>query len=129
MSVSGFTLISMLQVIYHQVFPNSGSVSYTHLDVYKRQGTDGVLLGAWVDVVSARNILDVGTGTGLLSLMMAQRCNAQIRAGDIDADAVEPVSYTHLSKMVTSYFDKISVMEAVNPGRCLLYTSRFALCA
>lgn len=32
-------------------------------------GTDGVLLGAWVDVVSARNILDVGTGTGLISLM------------------------------------------------------------
>lgn len=30
-------------------------------------GTDGVLLGAWVDVVSARNILDVGTGTGLIS--------------------------------------------------------------
>ena len=29
-------------------------------------GTDGVLLGAWVDVVSARNILDVGTGTGLM---------------------------------------------------------------
>lgn len=50
-------------------------------------GTDGVLLGAWVDVVSARNILDVGTGTGLISLMMAQRCNAQIRAVDIDADA------------------------------------------
>ena len=42
-----------------------------------------------VDVVSARNILDVGTGTGLISLMMAQRCNAQIRAVDIDADAVE----------------------------------------
>ena len=43
-------------------------------------GTDGVLLGAWADVVSARNILDIGTGTGLISLMMAQRCNARIRA-------------------------------------------------
>lgn len=52
-------------------------------------GTDGVLLGAWADVVSARNILDIGTGTGLISLMMAQRCNARIRAVDIDADAVE----------------------------------------
>ena len=29
-------------------------------------GTDGVLLGAWADVVSARNILDIGTGTGLI---------------------------------------------------------------
>ena len=52
-------------------------------------GTDGVLLGAWTDVASAHNILDIGTGTGLVSLMMAQRCNARIRAVDIDADAVE----------------------------------------
>ena len=36
-------------------------------------GTDGVLLGAWVDVDNATNILDVGTGTGVVSLMLAQR--------------------------------------------------------
>lgn len=52
-------------------------------------GTDGVLLGAWVDVASARHALDVGTGTGLISLMMAQRSHARIKAVDIDADAVE----------------------------------------
>lgn len=52
-------------------------------------GTDGVLLGAWADVASARHILDIGTGTGLISLMMAQRSNARIKAVDIDADAVE----------------------------------------
>lgn len=52
-------------------------------------GTDGVLLGAWADVASARRVLDIGIGTGLISLMMAQRCNAQIKAVDIDADAVE----------------------------------------
>lgn len=52
-------------------------------------GTDGVLLGAWADVARARDILDIGTGTGLISLMMAQRCAARIRAVDIDADAVE----------------------------------------
>lgn len=52
-------------------------------------GTDGVLLGAWTDVMSARHILDIGTGTGLISLMLAQRSDALIKAIDIDPDAVE----------------------------------------
>ena len=36
-------------------------------------GTDGVLLGAWTDVVNKSKILDIGTGTGLIALMLAQR--------------------------------------------------------
>ena len=51
-------------------------------------GTDGVLLGAWTDVSIAKHILDIGTGTGLIALMLAQRCPATITALDIDADAV-----------------------------------------
>ena len=46
-------------------------------------GTDGVLLGAWVDVADARSILDVGIGTGLVAIMCAQR-NAQARVHGID---------------------------------------------
>ena len=46
-------------------------------------GTDGVLLGAWAK--GGDCILDVGTGTGLIALMMAQRYpDAQITAIDID---------------------------------------------
>ena len=51
-------------------------------------GTDGVLLGAWADVSTSTHILDIGTGTGLIALMLAQRCPATITAIDIDTDAV-----------------------------------------
>lgn len=51
-------------------------------------GTDGVLLGAWADVSSAESILDVGTGSGLIALMAAQRSNAYITGIDIDESAV-----------------------------------------
>lgn len=52
-------------------------------------GTDGVLLGAWADVEGAKHILDMGTGSGLIALMVAQRNHkAQIEAIDIDEGAV-----------------------------------------
>jgi tRNA1Val (adenine37-N6)-methyltransferase len=51
-------------------------------------GIDGVLLGAWADADNADAILDIGTGTGLIALMLAQRSSARIDAIDIDADAV-----------------------------------------
>jgi tRNA1Val (adenine37-N6)-methyltransferase len=38
-----------------------------------RVGTDGVLLGALADVENASKVLEVGTGTGLISMMLAQR--------------------------------------------------------
>lgn len=56
-------------------------------------GTDGVLLGAWTPVSSARRVLDIGTGTGLISLMLAQRCSAYIKALDIVPEAVEQAKF------------------------------------
>lgn len=50
-------------------------------------GTDGVLLGAAADVTGKKNILDIGTGTGLISLMIAQRCDAQISAIEPDIES------------------------------------------
>lgn len=52
-------------------------------------GTDGVLLGAWAPVASAGRVLDIGTGTGLIALMLAQRnTQACIEAVDIEENAV-----------------------------------------
>lgn len=52
-------------------------------------GTDGVLLGAWVNVDDVQCVLDVGVGSGLISLMIAQRNPlAEILGIDVDAEAV-----------------------------------------
>ena len=54
-------------------------------------GTDGVLLGAWTPVENNPfSILDIGTGTGIIALMLAQRSSAeQIDALEIDEEAYE----------------------------------------
>lgn len=54
-------------------------------------GTDGVLLGAWTPIENNPfSILDIGTGTGIIALMLAQRSSAeQIDALEIDEDAYE----------------------------------------
>lgn len=66
-------------------------------DVAMKVGTDGVLLGAWADCEGAKRILDIGTGTGVIALMMAQRnVEAKIHAVEIDETA---------SKRARSNFD------------------------
>lgn len=63
--------------------------SILHDKCAMKVGTDGVLLGAWVKVEDQKNILDIGTGTGLIAIMLAQQIEKaiQIHAVEIDDDA------------------------------------------
>lgn len=88
-------------------------------------GTDGILLGAWADVKNANKILDVGAGTGLIALMMAQRTNAKITGIEIEGNAaceakqnvanspwrqrieIENISYQDFAEACTEGFDLI----------------------
>lgn len=56
-------------------------------------GTDGVLLGAIATAKDSKNILDIGSGTGLLSLQLAQKSNALIDAVELDEKAAEQAAY------------------------------------
>ena len=73
-------------------------------------GTDGVLLGAWAEVASARRVLDVGTGCGVIALMVAQRNRqAIIDAIDIDVDGVEESSQNFAA---SSWADRLRAVVA-----------------
>lgn len=49
-------------------------------------GTDGVLLGAWAPVANASRVLDIGTGSGLIALMLAQRTDAAVKIDAVELD-------------------------------------------
>ena len=51
-------------------------------------GTDAILLGSWVNTENIQSILEIGTGSGVIALMLAQKTNAKITAIDIDKDSI-----------------------------------------
>jgi len=82
-------------------------------------GTDGVLLGAWTNVANAKTILDVGTGTGLIALMLAQRSpKSRITALEIESAAcqqaeenVESSAFKNQIKVIHEDFKNMSSNE------------------
>ena len=72
-------------------------------------GTDGVLLGAWCNVDGCRSVLDVGTGSGLIALMIAQRnAEATVTGVEIDADAA---TEARENVAASPWHDRINIVE------------------
>lgn len=85
-------------------------------------GTDGILLGAWADVTQAQRVLDIGTGTGLLALMIAQRAaEAQITAVEIDGPAAgqaqQNVARSPWAERITVYHQAIQQFVLTHPQK------------
>jgi len=62
-------------------------------------GTDSLMLGSWTNINHAKHILDIGTGSGLLAIMLAQKVDksCQIVGIDIDADAINQAKQNALN--------------------------------
>ena len=89
-------------------------------------GTDGVLLGAWVSLPErGSEVLDVGTGTGLLSLMIAQKfLNAKLTAIDIDrSSCIQAKENFQGSK----WKDRINIEEVSFQDFCLQSVQNYDL--
>jgi tRNA1Val (adenine37-N6)-methyltransferase len=83
-------------------------------------GTDGVLLGAWVNVEGAARILDAGAGTGLIAIMLAQRSQALIEAVEIDeaafTQARENISACPWKERIRILYDSLQHFVTASPG-------------
>lgn len=71
-------------------------------------GTDAVLLGAAAGVENVEEILEIGTGCGVISLILAQRSNARIDAIDIDGDSVKQAE---VNVMNSPWNDRITIIH------------------
>lgn len=88
--------------------------SVSHHRSSMKVGVDGVLIGAWADVEGAKTILDVGTGCGLITLMMAQRNEeANVIGIDIDNASVEEAKENVDN---SPWYDRISIIHGDFPN-------------
>lgn len=92
----------------------ASSFSFKQFTVFHDQcamkvGTDGVLLGAWADVSNVNSVLDIGTGSGLIALMLAQRCDATITAIDIESSAIVQANINALNSPWTEQISNVEI--------------------
>ena len=87
-------------------------------------GTDAVLLGSWVNCVKKENILDIGTGSGVIALMLAQRSQAVITGVDIHKGSVEDAV---LNFRNSKWSSRLQVAHSSLQGYAEKCTDRFDL--
>jgi tRNA1Val (adenine37-N6)-methyltransferase len=73
-----------------------------------RVGTDAVLFAQWVDVMSSDNALDIGTGSGIIPLILAQKGVGSVDAVELDSDSYEEAN---LNFSISVYSDRLSVVQ------------------
>lgn len=77
-------------------------------DCAMKVGTDSVLLGSWSDIPAGCSVLDIGTGTGVLALIAAQKGAARVSAVEIDAAAAAQAARNAAD---SEWADRIEVVE------------------
>ncbi|HEY0654758.1 MAG TPA: methyltransferase [Chryseosolibacter sp.] len=78
-------------------------------------GTDGVLLGAWVDISDAHRILDIGTGSGVIAIMLAQRTGAEAKIDAVELQEHDAVQ-AGLNVKKCPWSEKITVIHSAIQG-------------
>ncbi len=71
-------------------------------------GTDGVLLGAWAPLVGACRVLDIGAGSGLIALMLAQRTTAQVVGLEVDSSSA---AQARENVCASPFADRVEIIE------------------
>ncbi|MBW6480534.1 MAG: methyltransferase [Bacteroidales bacterium] len=79
-------------------------------------GTDGVLLGSFASTYPAEKVLDIGTGCGLIALMVAQKTRAEVHAIDIDHDSLEQAAENFRKSPWHFQLFDCSLQEFSSPG-------------
>ncbi len=80
-------------------------------------GTDAVLLGAWAEVTGAKKILDIGTGCGVIALMLAQRTDDVVRIDAIEigkedfVQAQENISNSHWQNKISVFHNSVQEFD------------------
>lgn len=81
-------------------------------------GTDGVLLGAMADVFNVKSILDIGSGTGVISIMLAQRSEAEIVSIEPDKESfVQACENVSLCRWRSRIKVLNTELQNYNPGK------------